>query len=351
LLLRTGVIRQNIRRLRHALPGVDIYYAVKANNHPAIIQTVRDEGYRFDVSSAREVAEVLAVGAGADDTIHTNPVKSPAEFAAAVSHGVRIFVADNIAELDKFARFGDAAGVLLRFRTPIGGSVVNLSYKFGADPADVPAMLDRIRQLGLRFKGFCFHVGSQCTEPDIYVNAIATAADLIALAKAKGLTVELLDIGGGFPIPYTGVVPSIEAVGRKITAALKRRIDPSIRIVCEPGRYICGPAATLFASVIGASVRDGVKWYYLDDGLYGSFSGRLYDSCSYRILTHRNSRWEKAVLAGPTCDSFDVIYRECLMPPLDIGDILMFPSMGAYCSVSATSFNGLEPARVIVVDW
>ena len=133
--------------------------------------------------------------------------------------------------------------------------------------------------------------------------------------------------------------------------ALEKYIDRDIRIICEPGRFISGNTATLFSSVIGKAVRDGRNWYYIDDGLYGSFSGRLFDHCSYQILTHRNTTWEKAVLAGPTCDSFDVIYDDCLVPPLEIGDILLFPAMGAYCSVSASDFNGLARTRIIEVDW
>lgn len=351
MVLRRAVIGENLRRLRDAIPRAEIFYAVKANNHPTLIKTLAEAGCSFDISSSREVATVLENGGRIEKTIHTNPVKSAAEFDAAVNAGVRIFVADNVQELEKFARYGQQVAVLIRFRTDSGGSVVDLSYKFGADLSDMAEMLDRILSLGLTFKGFCFHVGSQCTDASKYTTAIGTARTLIELAASKGLKTEILDIGGGFPIEYAENVPSIETIGAVVSAALDAQIDKSIRIIAEPGRFICGPAVILFSSVIGKAVRDGIKWYYLDDGLYGSFSGRLYDNCVYPILTDRNTKWEPAILAGPTCDSFDVIYRDCLMPPLEIGDVLMFPNMGAYCAVSATSFNGLEQARVIEVDW
>ena len=206
------------------------------------------------------------------------------------------------------------------------GDILTLGYR--GDKSAGPALL------GLATKG------------DIPVR-VAAIENLIELAASKGLTTEILDIGGGFPIEYTEDVPSIESIGAVISEALRREISPEIKIICEPGRFIAGEAVTLFASVIGKAVRDGLQWYYIDDGLYGSFSGRLYDQCRYRILTNRNTKWEKAVLAGPTCDSFDVIYDDCLMPPLDIGDVLMFPGMGAYCAVSATEFNGLQQARTI----
>jgi ornithine decarboxylase len=351
MLLRTEIVRQKIVQLRQSLPGVEPFYAVKANNHSGILRTLIEENCAFDISSVNEIRTVLDCGVPTDRTIHSNPIKSIGEFDAAINLGVRIFVADNFSELEKFARFGKKAGVMLRFKTDQEGSVVNLSYKFGADLNDIPAMLDRIIELGLNFRGFCFHVGSQCTDISKYINAIKKAGDLIGIAADRGLDTEILDIGGGFPIRYTEDIPSLKSIGREITEALRREIDPSIRVVCEPGRFICGEAVTLFSSVIGKSTRDGIKWYYIDDGLYGSFSGRVFDQCSYQILTNRNTSWEKSVLAGPTCDSFDVIYKDCMMPPLDIGDILMFPAMGAYCSVSASGFNGLGPAKVVEIDW
>jgi ornithine decarboxylase len=350
MLLRTSLVERNLMRLRQALPDVDVYYAVKANDHPAVIKTLLKSNCYFDVSSVRELQTVKECGGQSENTIHTNPVKSIMEFDGAVNMGARIFVADSPGELEKFTRYGDKAGVLLRFKTKPGGSVVNLSYKFGADPTQIAELLDRVIDLGLSFKGFCFHVGSQCIDISKYVSAITAAAELIDLARDKGLETGILDIGGGFPIRYTEDVPGIESIGKAVSKALNEKIDASVRVVCEPGRFISGDAVTLFASVIGKAVRDGVKWYYIDDGLYGSFSGCLFDHCTYRIITNRNTKWEKAVLAGPTCDSFDVIYKECLLPPLEAGDVLMFPAMGAYCRVSATGFNGLGQARVIIVD-
>ncbi len=351
MILRTDRIRQNLKRLREALPNVDIYYAVKSNDHPSIIRTLNEENCYFDISSVSELEQVVEQNGNINKIIHTNPVKMLPEFDSAIEMGVQTFVADNINELDKFARYGDKAGVLIRFKTEPGNTVINLSYKFGADMPEISRMLDRINELGLRFRGFCFHVGSQCTDSGLYVKSIKTAAELIKRAENKGFNTDVLDIGGGFPIEYTSDIPSIELIGSEITSALKKEIDPSIKVICEPGRFICGNAVTLFSSVIGKSIRDRIKWYYIDDGLYGSFSGRVYDHCSYHILTNRNTKWEKAVLAGPTCDSFDVIYDNCLLPPLEMDDILMFPGMGAYCSVSATGFNGLRHARVITVDW
>lgn len=351
MILRLPTLRRNLDLLRRALPGIEIHYAVKANNHADIIRTLRDAGCRFDISSAQELQDVISCGILAADTIHTNPIKSRHEFDRAVDLGVRTFVADNLAELDKFRRYNGRAAVLVRFKTAPGGSAVNLSYKFGAEPDEIPVLLDRIVERQIPFRGFCFHVGSQCTRSSGYAAAIKTARRLIDMTGSRGLATEILDIGGGFPVRYMASVPAIESFGTAIMRALRNHIDPSVRIICEPGRFISGEAVTLITSVIGKSLRGGVHWYYIDDGLYGSFSGRLYDGCAYEVLTNRNTKWERAVLAGPTCDSFDVIYEDCLMPPLDIGDLLLFPAMGAYCSVSATDFNGLGRSRVVPVEW
>jgi ornithine decarboxylase len=173
---------------------------------------------------------------------------------------------------------------------------------------------------------------------------------LIGRLKDDDFDTRLLDIGGGFPVAYTDDVPSIYEFFRPIRRVLKEKIDPDIAIACEPGRFISASAVTLVTSVIGTSVRSRRPWYFLDDGLYGSFSGRLYDHCQYQVYTNRNTTWKRSVLAGPTCDSFDVIYNDVLLPPLKIGDILLFPSMGAYCSVSASTFNSLRKAEYIVID-
>lgn len=351
MLLRTSIVKEKLSRLRDALPGVDVFYAVKSNDHPSIIQALREENCHFDISSAKELETVIDCGGRVEHTIHTNPIKMKPEFDAAVEMGVTTFVADNISELDKFIAYDTVPGVMVRLRTESSGSIVNLSYKFGADEQDIPAILDRIIELNIPFRGFCFHVGSQCTDTNQYIEAIKTSARLIELAASKGLTTDILDIGGGFPIEYTTGIPVIEEIGRTISGALKEHIPDSIRVICEPGRFISGESVTLFSLVIGKSVRDGVNWYYIDDGVYGSFSGRLFDHCTYQIITNRNTKCEKAVLAGPTCDSFDVIYDDCLLPPLELNDVLMFPAMGAYCGVSATEFNGLKRARIIAVDW
>jgi ornithine decarboxylase len=350
LILYRSKIRENLGRLSRALPGVAIHYAIKSNNHPAILEEVVRAGHAFDVSSFQELRLIIDAGAHAAGQIHSHPIKSPHEIKDAIGAGVEIFVVDNPDEIEKFRGYIGKVKLLIRFKVINKKAVVNLSYKFGCAPEEVIPLAEKIREYGLEYHGLAFHVGSQCATNEAYLEAIDIASSLILELKNRGLATALLDIGGGFPVPYTEQTPSIEDFCRPISEKLSEKIDPSIKIACEPGRYISATAVNLVTSVIGKSLRSGRRWYYLDDGLYGSFSGRLYDHCKYQILTNRNTTWKRSVLAGPTCDSFDVIYRDIILPPLNVGDFLVFPAMGAYCAVSSSSFNCLRKAEYIVVD-
>jgi len=350
LVLSRSAVRRNLRRISRALPGVAVHYAVKANNHPAILAEVAAAGYGFDIASFQELQQLLEAGGRIEKTIHSHPIKSPREIAEAIAAGMTRFVVDNPDEIDKFRPYADRVKLLVRFRVDESSAVVNLSYKFGCEPSLVGSLVAKMHHLGIPYGGLTFHVGSQCLDSGVYIEAIRTAGDIIDRLAADGFKTDLLDIGGGFPVPYTSEVPPLSEFCRGIRIALRKSIPQGIALACEPGRFISGTAVTLVASVIGKSVRSGKKWYFLDDGLYGSFSGRLYDHCRYRVLTNRNTVWKRSVLAGPTCDSFDIIYRDVLLPPLEVGDRLMFPSMGAYCSVSASTFNSLRKAEYIVTS-
>ena len=350
MIISRSSVRKNLSELARALPGVAIHYAVKSNNQPAILQEVSSCGHSFDVASYRELQSAVEAGGRVEDVIHSHPVKSISEIENAFAAGARLFVVDNPDEIEKFRPFAGKVKLLIRYKVDDSSAVVNLSYKFGCEPEEVLPLAEKMNSLGIDFYGLTFHVGSQCLSSSVYVGAIKTASRLIDRLNENNFATRLLDIGGGFPVSYTDSAPSIARFCRPIAECLKKNIDSNIRLICEPGRFISATAVTLVASVIGKSIRSGKSWYFLDDGLYGSFSGRLYDHCQYQVLTNRNTTWKRSVLAGPTCDSFDVIYRDILLPPLEVGDILSFPAMGAYCSVSASSFNCLKGAEYIVVD-
>jgi ornithine decarboxylase len=350
LLLDCDVLRRQYRSLSRALPGVGLYYALKPLPHPAVVAELRDLGASFDVATTGEIKLVKGAGVAADRCIHTHPIKAQADIAAALRFGIRTFVADNPDEIRKFKRHRKRAELLLRlsFRDPT--AVVDLSRKFGCEPAAVPHLLELARQLGVRVRGLSFHVGSQVAEPRKYVEAIGACRELIETAQRSGLgELEVLDIGGGFPIGYRREPIPIGQFCRPIRQALKK-LPKHVRVIAEPGRFIAGPAGTCVSRVIGRAQREGRWWYYLDDGVYGCYSGQLFDHATYPIeVLDREGPLLPSVLAGPTCDSIDVVRENVPLPELHIGDLVVGRRMGAYTSATSTDFNFIPRARVVTL--
>jgi ornithine decarboxylase len=351
LLLDCDVVRRQYRSLQAALPGVRLFYALKPLPHPAVVAELRDLGGCFDVATSGEIRLVKAAGIAPDRCIHTHPIKTDAEIRAALRFGIRTFVVDNPDELRKFQRHRSRAEVLLRlsFRDPT--AVVDLSRKFGCEPAAAVPMLELARSLGVTVRGLSFHVGSQVAEPRKYVEAIGVCAELIEQARAAGLAnLDLLDIGGGFPIAYGGTMQPIREFCRPIRHALKN-LPRGVRVIAEPGRFIAGPAGTSVATVVGRAQREGRWWYYLDDGMYGSYNGQLYDHARYPIdVPGGKGPTHPSVLAGPTCDSIDVVREDIPLPELQLGDLVVGRMMGAYTACSATDFNFIPRAKIVALN-
>jgi ornithine decarboxylase len=351
LVIDCAAIRRQYQALAAALPGVGFYYALKPLPQPDVVATLRDLGAGFDVATTGEIALVRRQGVAAGRCIHTHPIKRDADIRAALRFGIRRFVADNPDEIRKFVPYRRRAELLLRvsFRNP--AAVVDLSRKFGCEPAAVPPLLRLARGLGVRVRGLSFHVGSQVADPSKYLEAIDACRELMLDAGQPGGTaLDVLDIGGGFPVGYGGRVAAIGTFCRPIRRGLAA-LPPHVQVIAEPGRFIAAPAGTAVAAVVGRAQREGRWWYYLDDGLYGSFSGQLYDHALYPIeaLGVRGPR-HPSVLAGPTCDSIDVIREDIPLPELDIGDLVAGRMMGAYTSATATDFNFIPRARIIAVN-
>jgi ornithine decarboxylase len=351
LVLDCDQVRRQYHALRNALPGVDLHYALKPLPHAAVVSCLRDEGAFFDLATTGEVELVKAQGVAPERCIHTHPIKRDSDIRDALRYGVTTFVADNPDEIRKFARYRKRAEVLLRvsFRSP--DAVVDLSRKFGCEPGAVLGLIEMARRLGVRVRGLSFHVGSQATDPAKYVEAIQACTNLIGEALLAGLpSLDVLDIGGGFPVSYNDAVPPIDEFCRPIRAALAQ-LPKHVRVIAEPGRFIAAPAAIAISSVMGRAKRDGRWWYYLDDGLYGSYSGQLFDHARYPVSPLREGgELFDSVLAGPTCDSIDVIDDAILLPELEVGDLIVGRMMGAYTWASATDFNFFKRAKVVVMN-
>ena len=344
-------VRVQFRKLRKALPRVDLHYALKPMPHPAVVRTVIAEGGYLDLATSGEVQLVRDLGVAPERCIHTHPIKRAADIANALEYGMRTFVADNPDEVRKFAHLRGDVELLLRvsFRAP--GAVCDLSRKFGCDPEDLLPLARLAADLGIALRGLSFHVGSQVADATKHVEALKACAKLMAAARREKLgTLDTLDIGGGFPIDYAQPVQDIGRFCAPLRAALAK-LPRRVRVIAEPGRYIVGPAAIGVASVMGRARREGHWWYYLDDGLYGSFSGQLFDHARYPVEPLRASAERlPSVLAGPTCDSIDVIAENLMLPQLKAGDLLVGRAMGAYTWASASEFNFYPRATVVAVN-
>jgi ornithine decarboxylase len=350
LIVDCARVRAQYRRLQRALPGVDLHYALKPLPHAAVVQAVVGEGGGLDLATSGEVQLVARLGVDAARCIHTHPIKRASDIRNALEHGIRTFVADNPDEVRKFRAHAGRAALLLRvsFRSP--GAVCDLSRKFGCDIEDALPLARLAAGLGVELRGFSFHVGSQATDALKHVEAIEACAKLLVGARREKLGVcDTLDIGGGFPIDYAERAADIGRFCAPLRRALGK-LPKRVRAIAEPGRFIVGPAAIGVASVMGRARREGHWWYYLDDGLYGSYSGQLYDHARYPVSALREGPPLPSVLAGPTCDSIDVIAENLMLPELRAGDLVVGRAMGAYTWASASEFNFFPKATVVAVN-
>lgn len=339
--------------MKNALPGVDLYYAAKSNPDHHILTTLCAENAFVDICSFGELQAALSAGFTVDRMLHTHPCKTDQNLSECYRSGVRWFVFDNVHEAKKIARLASDVKLLLRLAVSASSSLINLSAKFGASIETGLELLQAARHLGLDVRGISFHVGSQCNNPEDYRSVLSAVRGFWDRAAAFGFAMEVLDIGGGFPAPYRSAAPSMEAFGSVVSQGLRESFgDLSVRVVAEPGRGLSAECTTLITRVIGKNHRCDQPWYYLDDGIYGSFSGIVFDHANFPLLVRDAAERGvgSCVVAGPTCDSGDVISRDQLLPELEIDELVLVPSMGAYAGASACPFNGLPVAKSVCIE-
>jgi len=350
VLISRDALRRQVARFRKRLPRVVPHYAIKANSHPEIVATMVAEGVNFDVASIAEMTAVLDAGAKPEQIIFANTIKPVDSIRQAAARGVDLMTFDNECELDKIAEHAPGARVLVRICVPNIGSIVELGLKFGVDPSDAISLLIKAYKLGLRPMGLSFHVGSQCLRAENYIEALEIASIIARDAKLKQLPFEIVDIGGGFPVMKSADEEDpFDRMAAVVSAELDRLFDPNLRIIAEPGRFFVGPAVTLITSVVGKAIRENKNWYYLDDGVYGTLSAQVFDHAKFDFQSVRDGATRLCTLAGPTCDSFDIIARGVEMPELDVGDLVYVERIGAYSTASATTFNGMPAAKAVVI--
>jgi len=353
------VIRRNYASFRRHLPKVQAYYAVKANPAPEIVRTLYKAGASFDVASlpefllVHENIERLPAKARQDfiwdKIIYANPIK-PKETLEALDQYKPLLTYDNREELAKIKRYAPRAGLVLRLRVPNTGSMVELSSKFGCDTGEAVDLILEAFRIGLVVEGLSFHVGSQCTNFENFVQALNMAAAVMQEARSRGHEIKILDIGGGFPVHYDEHVKPFGLLASKINAEIDRLFSKDIEILAEPGRFLVATAATSIARIIGKAVRDGKPCYYINDSVYHTFSGIIFDHCQYHVKAFRKGETEICTVFGQTCDGMDTISQSEELPKLEIDDLVYSEDIGAYSNASATWFNGFAPAQVVHVN-
>ena len=348
LLVDLQQVRGNLRRLRAALPGADVYYAVKANPHPAILRALAEEGCGFEISSRGELDLVESLGAR-QGLVSSNPIKPPSFVERAAEVGVEAFAIDSPDEVVKIARAAPGAAVYVRLLVDNSGSEWPLARKYAVDPETAVDLLVQAADLGLNPRGTTFHVGSQCRVATSWLDALDTTAVVWEAAERRGLRLDLLNIGGGFPVQHTRPIPQVEEIGEVVRRGIAERFPAKIQVALEPGRMIVGDAAVLGASVIGKARRGAEDWVYLDVGVFNGLMETI-EGFAYEFLTSARGIRSSVVLAGPSCDSVDVISESVALPDLAVGDRLYVANAGAYTLSYASHFNGWPPPTVYTLE-
>ena len=354
LVVDLDVVRDNYNAFAKALPDTRVFYAVKANPAPEVLALLAGLGSCFDTASISEVEMVLATGCTPDRISYGNTIKKERDIARAYKLGIRLYAVDCKAEVEKIARVAPGSKVFCRILSDCVGAEWPLSRKFGCEPAMAVDVLEHALRLGLEPHGVSFHVGSQQRNQHAWDRALASAAAVFKECGERGISLAMVNLGGGFPTKYLRDVPAVEAYGRSIFRALRKHFGNAIpETIIEPGRGMVGNAGVIEAEVVlvsNKSEHDHVRWVYLDIGKFGGLAETMGESIRYPIKTPRDGdEVGPCVLAGPTCDSADVLYEKRpydLPISLEIGDKVLIEGTGAYTATyAAVAFNGFEPLR------
>jgi ornithine decarboxylase len=352
-------IREQYNLFKKILPRVGVYYAIKANPEPEIIKTLHKLKSGFDVASQEEFEMVLkAVPRSVlkkkldfvyNDIILANTIK-PIETLKKMVPFRTLMTFDNHEELKKIKKHCPNAGLTIRLRVPNIGSVVELSSKFGIEPSLAMPLIDEAIKMGMDVEGMSFHVGSQCLNIENYMAAFTMASQLLRSTKAKGYNIRLVNIGGGFPAHYEGTDISFPEFGKKLATEIDRLFPKKIEIVAEPGRFLVAESAKLVVKIVGKADRDGKTFYYINDGVYNTLSGVIFDHCVYHFNAFKKGKTFVSAVVGPTCDALDTVSISENLPDLEVGDLLYVNNIGAYSSASATNFNGFAKAKILHIN-
>lgn len=358
LIVDLKVVEDNYHKFEKALPDSRIFYAVKANPAPEILKLLADLGSNFDAASVSEVELALNAGASSERISFGNTIKKERDIARAYGHGVRMFAVDSHEEVEKIARAAPGSRIFCRILTSCEGAEWPLSRKFGCSTHMAVDVLVYAEKLGLVAHGVSFHVGSQQTDVNAWDGALADAKRVFLAAGKQGIHLKMVNLGGGFPTRYLKNIPTASNYGQAIYDGLRKHFGNRLpETIIEPGRGMVGNAGVIKSEVVLVSKKatdESIRWVYLDIGKFGGLAETMDEAIRYPIVTkHDGETVEPCIVAGPTCDSADVLYEHNHYPlpiSLTIGDEVLIEGTGAYTATySSVAFNGFEPLKTYLI--
>lgn len=348
LAIETEKVVDAVQSFQKSFGVKNVYYAIKANPDKSIVSLLNKLKCNFEVSSAGELKTIVNLEIPASRIISASSIKNLDFIKAAYKAGIRYFTADSTSEIEMIACHAPGSKISIRLNVSNEGSEWPLSRKFGVDSEEGVQLLERAKQTGLIPWGLSFHVGSQCTRLATWVEAIDTARIFWNMAASKSLHLKSLNLGGGFPIQYKKPVIGIDDIANTVFENIKKKMPPIQEIIVEPGRAIIGQAGTMVSSLIAKANRDGKKWFYLDVGVFNGLMESI-GGIKYTMLVNGQGPKIKCVLAGPSCDGFDVIDMEAELPDIKIGEHVYILSTGAYTTAYASKFDGSPIPKIVLI--
>lgn len=348
LLMDKEVVIQKVSQIGKRIRNSKTFYAVKANPDREVLRLLNSLETGFEIASEGELNILASLGVGPERIITSNPIKTFKFLDQAVDYGVSYFAFDSIAEADKLARFAPGSNVYVRLSVPNEGSEWPLSKKFGVEMDEAVALLIYAGEKGLNPVGITFHVGSQCNNVYNWNAAVDKARDLWEAAGQQGIKLRLLNIGGGYPIHYTKSVVDIETIEKKVDKVIYQKFPGDIEVYIEPGRAVVGDAGIFVSTVIGKALRGDENWLYIDVGVFNGLMESV-GGIKYTYVVGSRSNEKPWTIAGPSCDSFDVIDRGVELPEPEVGNRILILSSGAYTISYASEFNGFSIPKTILI--
>ena len=348
LILDKDVVKEKVLSIGRNIENSKVFYAVKANPDVEVLRFLNDLGIGFEIASEGELKILASLGVDASRIITSNPIKTLKFLQEAVSYGIKYYAFDSKAEVDKMARYAPNAKLYVRLAVSNEGSEWPLSKKFGVEIEEATELLLYAKTKGLNSCGITFHVGSQCNNIYNWNAALDKAKELAEMVRDKGIDISVLNIGGGYPIFYTKKVIDIETIEKRVNTAIQQKFANDIEIFIEPGRVIVGDAGIFVSTIVGKAKRGDENWLYIDVGVFNGLMESI-GGIRYKYIVGSRAESKRWTIAGPSCDSFDVIDRDVELPEPEIGNLILILSAGAYTISYASEFNGFPIPKTILI--